>query len=147
MLSDMQSVSSRIWIRVAVSISSDDNHYTMGLSLPHVKKPFNSKVMKSFVPELRSRKVFHIFGFLCYLYMLMNIICTFHIFMYGHVTQGVKTMKGYSTLPKSSELEPHYKMQFSVIHKIPLFGEGFLSLCRGYSQHILSPVNSVGFVL
>ena len=26
----MQSVSSRIWTRVAVSISYDDNHYTMG---------------------------------------------------------------------------------------------------------------------
>ena len=28
----MQSVSSRIWTRVAVSISYDDNHYTMGTS-------------------------------------------------------------------------------------------------------------------
>ena len=29
----MQSVSSRIWTRVAVSISYDDNDYTMGTSL------------------------------------------------------------------------------------------------------------------
>ena len=29
----MQSVSSRIWTRVAVSISYDDNHYTMGTSI------------------------------------------------------------------------------------------------------------------
>ena len=29
----MQSVSSRIWTRVAVSISYDDNHYTTGTSL------------------------------------------------------------------------------------------------------------------
>ena len=29
----MQSVSSRIWTRVAVSISNDDNHYTMGTEL------------------------------------------------------------------------------------------------------------------
>ena len=29
----MQSVSSRIWTRVAVSISYDNNHYTMGTSL------------------------------------------------------------------------------------------------------------------
>ena len=29
----MQSVSSRIWTRVAVFISYDDNHYTMGNSL------------------------------------------------------------------------------------------------------------------
>ena len=28
----MQSVSSRIWTRIAVSISYDDNHYTMGTS-------------------------------------------------------------------------------------------------------------------
>ena len=28
----MQSVSSRIWTRVAVSITSDDNHYTTGTS-------------------------------------------------------------------------------------------------------------------
>ena len=29
---EMQSVSSRIWTRVAVSITYDDNHYTMGTS-------------------------------------------------------------------------------------------------------------------
>ena len=29
-LSEMQSVSARIWTRVAVSISYDDNHYTTG---------------------------------------------------------------------------------------------------------------------
>ena len=29
----MQSASSRIWIRVAVSISYDDNHYTTGTSI------------------------------------------------------------------------------------------------------------------
>ena len=39
------------------------------LSLTYVEKPFNSKVIKIFVPELRSRKVFRVSGFLCYLYM------------------------------------------------------------------------------
>ena len=39
------------------------------LSLPSVQKPFNSKVIKSFVPELRSRKCFCVLGFLCYLYV------------------------------------------------------------------------------
>ena len=29
----MQSVLSRIWTRIAMSISYDDNHYTMGTSL------------------------------------------------------------------------------------------------------------------
>ena len=42
---------------------------------PYVEKPFNSKVIKSFVPELRSRKRIPVF----YIYMSMNIICTFHI--------------------------------------------------------------------
>ena len=32
----MQSVSSRIWTRVAVSISNDDNHYTTDTSLTHI---------------------------------------------------------------------------------------------------------------
>ena len=38
----------------------------------YVEKPFNSKVIKSFVPELRSRKCFCISGFLCYLYILFT---------------------------------------------------------------------------
>ena len=33
-LCEMQSVLSRIWTRVAVSISYDDNHYTTGTSIP-----------------------------------------------------------------------------------------------------------------
>ena len=37
---------------------------------PHVEKPFNSKVIKSFVPELRSRKCFSCFGIpMFYVYM------------------------------------------------------------------------------
>ena len=36
---------------------------------PYVEKPFNSKVIKGFVPELRSRKCFSCFGIpmLCYI--------------------------------------------------------------------------------
>ena len=41
------------------------------LSLPYVEKPVNSKVIKSFVPELRSRKCFSCFGIpIFYVYML-----------------------------------------------------------------------------
>ena len=32
----MQSVSSRIWTRIAVSISRDDNQYTTGTSKPFI---------------------------------------------------------------------------------------------------------------
>ena len=41
---------------------------------PYVKKPLNSKVIKSFVPELRSRKCFSCFGI-----YVMNILCMFYI--------------------------------------------------------------------
>ena len=55
---------------------------------PRVEKPFNSKVIKSFVPELRCRKCFSCFGIpMLYIYMcVMNILCTFHISMFGFVT-------------------------------------------------------------
>ena len=62
---------------------------------PYVEKPFNSKVIKSFVSELKSRKCFFVSGFLCYICALflcyiciyipmlylcvMNILCLFHI--------------------------------------------------------------------
>ena len=62
---------------------------------PYVEKPFNSKVIKSFVPELRSRKCFSCFRipilFICTLWTLWTFcvpvwIFLFHIFMYSYVT-------------------------------------------------------------
>ena len=55
---------------------------------PYVKEHLNSKVIKSFIPELRSRKCFCVLGFLCSMLCIyvMNILCTFHIFMCGYVT-------------------------------------------------------------
>ena len=49
------------------------------LSLPYVET-FNSKVIKGFVPELRSRYVFFMFpdSYVLCIYV-MNILCTFHI--------------------------------------------------------------------
>ena len=50
---------------------------------PYVEKPFNSKVIKGFVPELRSRKFFRFFrdSYVIYIWVL-NILCTFHISIY-----------------------------------------------------------------
>ena len=47
---------------------------------PYVEEPLNSKVIKSFVPELRSRYVFFVFrdSYVLCIYV-MNILCTFHI--------------------------------------------------------------------
>ena len=47
---------------------------------PYVEEPLNSKVIKSFVPELRSRKCFSCFAILYVLCIyVMNILCTFRI--------------------------------------------------------------------
>ena len=48
----MQSVSSRIWTRVVVSISYDDNHYTTGPSIKQL-------IMK---PVFHGRNIFSILG-------------------------------------------------------------------------------------
>ena len=45
---------------------------------PYVEKPLNSKVMKSFVPELRSRKCFSCFGIpMFYVYILWTFYVRF----------------------------------------------------------------------
>ena len=57
------------------------------ISLPYAET-FNSKVIKGFVPELRSRYVFFVFrdSYVQKIY-IMNILCTFRIFISGHGTQ------------------------------------------------------------
>ena len=47
---------------------------------PYVEKPLNSKVIKNFVPELRSRKCFCVSGFLCFMY-----ICYEHSMYVSHI--------------------------------------------------------------
>ena len=50
---------------------------------PYVKKPFNSKVIKSFVPELRSR----VSEFLCSMYICYeHSMYVSHISVSGYVT-------------------------------------------------------------
>ena len=51
------------------------------ITLPYVET-FNSKVIKVFVPELRSRYVFFVFRDS----YVMNIPCRFHISVSGYVT-------------------------------------------------------------
>ena len=91
------------------------------LSLPYVEKPLNSKVIKSFVPELRSRQVFFVFrdSYVIYIWV-MNILCTFHIFMYGYVTYTYtyNAKDGYNfTHSRTLKLKNQY---FSVISTNPL---------------------------
>ena len=84
---------------------------------PYVEKPFNSKVIKSLVPELRSRQVFfYVSGLLYYLYALWTLwtfcvqvwICLFLVFMYGYVTHS--TLDTYLILlrVKQGDIKYHF---------------------------------------
>ena len=54
---------------------------------PYVEKPFNSKVIKSFVPELRSRKSLLCFRIpMFYVYMLWTFYVHFTYTLHGYVT-------------------------------------------------------------
>ena len=57
---------------------------------PYVERPLNSKVIKGFVPELRSRYVFFVFqdSYVLCIYV-MNILCTFHISVSGYGRVGL----------------------------------------------------------
>ena len=64
---------------------------------PYVEELLNSKVIKSFVPELRSRKCFSCFKIpMFYVYMYMNIPCTFHISVYGNGTSTLSLLLLYN---------------------------------------------------
>ena len=54
---------------------------------PYVEKPLNSKVIKSFVPELRSRKCFSCFEIpMFYVHICEHPIYISHIHVYGNGT-------------------------------------------------------------
>ena len=75
--------------------------------------------------------------------LIFKQICLTHRWNLNRVRVdlGVMTMKRYSTLPRSPELEPHRQMQYSFIPRILLLVWGGLTPCRGYNQHILSLTN------
>ena len=65
---------------------------------PYVEEPINSKVIKSFVPEQRSR-VFRVSRFLCSMYIYMSIICPFRIsvsWVWYNVTKKKKQFFNYT---------------------------------------------------
>ena len=100
---------------------------------PYVEKPFNSKVIKSFVPELRSRKCFCVSGFLCYLHRcVMNILSTFHVFKYGYVTTPLN--KGKISL-QTSVLDTYGTKPHMMVRLLPMrFWECWVSLHWNNSQ-------------
>ena len=56
----------------------------------------------------------------------------------------VMTMKRYFTVPRSSELESHYRILFSIASRnlFFFFLEGVLPICRRYIQHNLKTTDS-----
>ena len=62
------------------------------------------------------------------------------------VDLGAMAVKGYSTLPKDPEQEPHHQMQFSVIYPGHSLGGGFLPLCRD-AVGVFSRLSSAQFYL
>ena len=78
----MQSVSSRIWTRVAVSIFYDDNHYTTTTSIfMHSKKQFQVCVCVCVCVCVRARKLF--------LSFFLSFFCTFFVYHTDLVQAGV----------------------------------------------------------
>ena len=73
------------------------------ISLPYVET-FNSKVIKGFIPELRSCYVFFVFrdSYVLCIYV-MNILCTFRMFMYGYVSTA--SLQRSKTPPPMSVLD------------------------------------------
>ena len=69
---------------------------------PYVEKPLNSKVIKSFVPELRRRKCFSCFGIpMFYLYMLWTFYVRFTYPYHGYVTSSYLSYWSYLSSGKS----------------------------------------------
>ena len=89
----------RTWFGADGKVSRERWHLS-----PYVEKPLNSKVIKSFVPELRSRKWFSCFGILMlsiYELWTFYVHFTYHVFMYGYVTTDVSTLSSILASPFS----------------------------------------------
>ena len=99
------------------------------ISLPYVET-FNSKVIKGFVPELRSRYVFFVFrdsNVLCIYFM--NIICTFHTSVSGYVTDEFPPRSKLVELNQSNPPAEGYKKKTNLLREKKR-NSVFLTNCR-----------------
>ena len=116
-----------------MSNSCDDNHNTTGTSKivplsPYVEKPLNSKVIKSFVPELRSRKCFSSFGIpMFYVYMLWYVMVSGYGTIVGQT--GLFNL-GITTTPRERKLgfqrKPSVTNTVNMVWFLVLGMKGFL---------------------
>ena len=77
----MQSFLSRIWIRVAVSISNDDNHYTTGnSSVGNIHSPISNKHVYNIILHSLFFLEFSKFGFILCVDLIFLTIAIYQAF-------------------------------------------------------------------
>ena len=126
---------------------------------PYVEKIFNSNVVKSFVPDLRSRKCFCVSGFLCYLYMSnehsMYVSCMamsrthclqtltryyWYIYIYIYIYIQTDRCQWSRTLPYTSHCQP------VIIKKTQLIKYGWINDCFSlFFNHSMIKLDLVEF--
>ena len=85
-LCEMQSVSSRIWTRVALSISYDNNHYTTGTSNPFLLyMSFNSSCLLAQLYGSSHRASLSFFFFCFLLRLCFRYTCLLHLLLFLRV--------------------------------------------------------------
>ena len=99
----------------------------------YVEKPLNSKVMKSFVPELRSCKCFSCFEILCSIYIYIYIWTLYVHFTHSHI------WLWYSTIPLVDLSVVKFRIlaiQYKSVH-------GFVEIFLGLKRLIPTPQSTV----
>ena len=103
---------------------------------PYVKEPLNSKVIKSFVPEPRSRKSFYVSGFLCSMY-----ICYEHSMYVSHSRIMDTVQKDQALLIQTMQLSINHLFHH---HHIALVARISLTLSRHSSLSFIALGTSSG---
>ena len=134
---------------------------------PYVEEPLNSKAIKSFVPELRSRQWFSCFGIpMFYVYMLWTLYVHF-IYPYlvmvllsgatttGQIGTGNRSNKNVLCIPQSPNITEAEPSNCLLSHPEHMLGESYPSVemqsvysiatAVSFFKHALAPLPVSGF--
>ena len=109
----MQLVSSRIWTRVAVSISYDDNHYTTGTS---TLKMLPISYLFRNCPWCNGFSTFLIVAFSTKIYEIRRT-AFIAAYKYASITQGIYVEKSFKPKPKILVLSYPPSLYRSHLHR------------------------------
>ena len=142
----MQSVSSRIWTRVAVSISYDDNHYTTGICLQIIIHLRTSNRLKFFKPYNNWCKWSEIDSNTLN-YTIVNQLLVFDRNTWNHTTAQIISFKGYYLklylLTNNHSIEIFtWNNYLNDIRKLPETSSGILGLLSVSSLSTSQPLAS-----